>query len=482
MRFLRTITGKMVSGLIVLILGALSLSGWLFYHSAKRGLDRELGDRLTSLATVVAALVDADKLLALMPGEEETAMYRSTRMELLELSSAAGVKRIYVFDREDRSVVDTAPFRIGGEYHQLRFMRRTLEQVWRGKASSSFLYRGEDGTWYKSGYAPVGGGGRIRAVVAVEESAEFLSQIDTLRNKVLRTVAAAVLGALFCGVLLSRAIVKPLRKLVAAAQRFGDGDLSSRAGLRVGDEVGFLGRTFDEMAEKVERRAREKDEEVQSLTRLAAGVAHEVRNPLGVIRVAASTLSRSNDQGKAGELLELIESEVEKLDSVVASLLRFAHPKPPSFQKVRINEILVGELAAVESQLSASNITLERHFGIGLPEVRLDPDLFHQVVLNLSRNAAQAMLEGGRLTVSTFFDPLAEKVVISFQDTGEGIPRENLDRLFDPFFTTRGNGTGLGLSTVRKVVKDHGGEIAVRSSPGDGAQFLISLPVGCSKT
>lgn len=481
MRVSHTILAKMVFTLVLLVVSTLSISGWLFYHTARRGLDRELGNRLVSLAKVGAALVDLDKLLALAPGDEETAMYRSMKTELLELSSAAGVKRIYVFESGGRSLIDTEAFPIGKEYRGLRFERKRLEEVWGGNPSPSFLYRGEDGIWYKSGYAPVGGLGRISAIVAVEESAEFLSQVDRIRNKVLRIVAAGVLGALIIGVLVSKTIVNPLQRLVAAAQKFGDGDLSSRAGLRVGDEVSFLGRAFDEMAEKVEKRAREKDEEVESLTRLAAGIAHEVRNPLGVIKVAVSTLLRSREGGKAGELLELIRGEVERLESVVASLLGFAHPQPPCPQKVRINEVLGRDLTTVESQLSTSGVTVKRHFGISLPEVRLDPALFHEVVLNLTRNAAQAMPGGGTLTVSTFLDPSEGKVVISFQDTGKGVPPENLDRLFDPFFTTREKGTGLGLSIVRKIVKDHGGEIVVGSSPGDGTQFLIKLPVGRSE-
>ena len=478
MRFFHRILPKFVAALILLVLMTLSVTGFLFYHAAKRGLDKELGDRLTSLARVGATMIEGDKLLVLMPGDEETRMYANMRRSLLKLKSATGVKRIYVFDREGRSLLDSEPFPIGQEYLELRPVRRRLEEVWRGNASSSFLYRGADGLWYKSGYAPVGDGGQLHGVLAVKESARFLSQVDRLRNGILRTVGVGVLVAIGIGVLLAKTIVNPLQKLVATAQTFGNGDLSSRAQLRVRDEVGFLGRTFDEMAEKVERRAKEKEEELKSLMRLAAGVAHEIRNPLGVIKVAASTLEESLDRdGKTGELLGLVRGEVERLDRVVANLLSFAHPKPPSVQKTEINQVLASDLSAIEPQLLSSNVILKRRFGADIPELRLDPGLFHQVVLNLATNAAQAMPRGGELAVSTSFNSSKGTVGISFKDTGEGIPATNLEKLFDPFFTTREKGTGLGLAIVHQIVKAHGGEIEVRSHEGKGSEFTISLPI-----
>jgi len=244
-------------------------------------------------------------------------------------------------------------------------------------------------------------------------------------------------------------------------------------------------------------------ERLASLGELSAGVAHEIRNPLAGIGASAQLLSeRLGADENHRRLIELILDEVARLDRIVESMLQFARPPEPQLRLAPLGAVLDRALGLLAEEAETSGVTIETHPAGELPQIWIDPDQIEQVVLNLARNALQAMEEsGGALTltlrrvsrpryirvrsgrrredrggVQPAEGPLQDWVELEIQDTGHGILPEELDRIFNPFYTTRKRGTGLGLAISEAIVREHGGMITVQSRPGHGTTVLVDLP------
>jgi len=248
---------------------------------------------------------------------------------------------------------------------------------------------------------------------------------------------------------------------------------------------------LEDITEERGRQARlRRAENLASLTTLAAGVAHEIKNPLGSISIhlqlMQKALGKAELSGNAAqenadlpiELLHkyigILNEEVERLNHIVVDFLFAVRPMSLELRKGNINT-LVGELMDfINPELEALRIQSIYKPDAGIPSVMIDERYMKQVLLNLIKNSQAAMPEGGTLTVATGFSD--SEVKISITDTGTGISAANMAKLFDPYFTTRENGTGLGLTTVYKIVREHLGEVNVQSKEGEGSCFTISLP------
>jgi PAS domain S-box-containing protein len=230
---------------------------------------------------------------------------------------------------------------------------------------------------------------------------------------------------------------------------------------------------YDDLHRANERNLRQ--ERLAALGELAAVVAHEVRNPLGVIFNSIGSLRRLiRPEGDARLLLDILGEESDRLNHIVGDLLDFAHPSAPQLLPERLERVVDDAVGAALAQPPVG-VELVRELDPPLPSVPLDARLVRQAVLNLAVNAVQAMPRGGRLTVRLRAEPLA--AVVEIEDTGHGIPDEVRERIFEPFFTTKATGTGLGLAVVKRIVDGHGGEIKVRSRPGAGTVFSLRFPL-----
>jgi signal transduction histidine kinase/DNA-binding response OmpR family regulator len=222
-------------------------------------------------------------------------------------------------------------------------------------------------------------------------------------------------------------------------------------------------------------------EKLAILGQLAGGVGHELRNPLGAISNATYFLNMvlEEPEPEVKETLEILEKEVKTSERIISSLLDFARAKPPSWRRVDIKEVVREALSRVAVP---ENVGVVSQLDGALPAILADPDQLVQVFGNIILNAVQAMPEGGRLVVKTSEVseklPKSEWVAISFTDTGVGIPEENLDKLFEPLFTTKAKGIGLGMAVTKTLVEGHGGSIKVRSEVGKGSTFTVRLPAG----
>jgi signal transduction histidine kinase len=235
---------------------------------------------------------------------------------------------------------------------------------------------------------------------------------------------------------------------------------------------------------------RERDEYLQRMSRLislgelAAGVAHEIRNPLTGIGVVLDILKNRQRLSKSDKnLLDNAVQEIERLEKIVSDLLDFARPKVFNFEMVDINDIIKSIYFLVGEQCNNQSIKLITCHGRGLPKSLMDQEKIRQGLLNIVINAIQAMPQGGNLHIETACQVLkdngngARQLVITISDTGSGISDLARDRIFDPFFTTHAEGTGLGLSITYSIIKEHRGTIKFESKEGKGTRFIISLPV-----
>ncbi|OGP57707.1 MAG: hypothetical protein A2V67_16525 [Deltaproteobacteria bacterium RBG_13_61_14] len=304
-------------------------------------------------------------------------------------------------------------------------------------------------------------------------------------------------------VLLSRVVLRPLRQILLATERLAQGDLGVRVQAMEENELGALAHAFNRMTEQIqlqqqdlrshlsalERVNRELErtqnqlifsEKLASVGRLAAGVAHEIGNPLSAILGYLEILKRHPGLGpEQNDLLQRIEKELSRIHRIIRELLDYSRPAKEEGEEVLVNQAVSAAVDLVSAQKGFPAIEPVLRLEPGLPAVRGSRHQFQQLLVNLILNAVDAMPRGGRLTILTGLHKVGGgEVEIRVEDTGEGIPRENLRRIFDPFFTTRepGQGTGLGLSICSRIVDSMNGRIEVESQPGRGSVFTVVLP------
>jgi two-component system, sporulation sensor kinase E len=221
-------------------------------------------------------------------------------------------------------------------------------------------------------------------------------------------------------------------------------------------------------------------ERFNALTLLAAGVAHEIGNPLNSLHIHLQLMERQAHKldGAAREefqeSIDIARSEVNRLDSIVTQFLRAIRPSKPQLQPENVNTIVEETVRFFAPEIQDRDIVVEQELRSDLPLLRIDRDQMKQVFYNVIKNSLEAMKRGGILRIRTDRDDT--HVLVSFVDTGSGMSAENLSRVFEPYFTTKASGTGLGLLIVRRIVREHGGELSIESSEGKGVTLTIRLP------
>ena len=245
-----------------------------------------------------------------------------------------------------------------------------------------------------------------------------------------------------------------------------------------GEAVGLIGVCQDlSSIKRMEQQVRQADR-LATIGRLSANIAHEIRNPLASLSGAIETLVRElpADPGRE-RLVEIVLRESERLNRMIRDLLEYARPAPMASHAVDLADLLDEVVLLVEHRSLPADLKVVREYGEKLP-ARVDPQQLHQAIWNLCINAVQAMPEGGELRVGGRVVPGAEppRLQLWISDTGYGIAESDLPHIFEPFFSTKAEGSGIGLALVYRVVQDHGGQIEVRSQPGAGTSFMVVLP------
>ena len=315
-----------------------------------------------------------------------------------------------------------------------------------------------------------------------------LSWRDPERHLVLLVAgvgAVAICGALL--VVLTYTVQRPMVELQQKIAELGSGNLNvSVSFAHRNDEIGDLGRNFNQMVkqlresreeiERLHRTQMSRAEHFATLGEVATGLAHEIRNPLagiaGVIEIIGRDLPPSSP---ACAVVKDVRQEIARINHIVTNLLQTARPHPPKVRKSDVNTTVEHAVMLGRQQGLAKGIQISLRKDPSLPEVEHDSDQIHQVLLNLLLNAQQAIDSKGKIEVTV--EHRGSTVAIEVRDNGRGIAPDHLPNIFRPFYTTKGDGTGLGLSLARRIVEDHHGRIDVISSVGQGTTFAVVLPL-----
>ncbi|UCF21323.1 MAG: HAMP domain-containing protein, partial [Gemmatimonadota bacterium] len=314
------------------------------------------------------------------------------------------------------------------------------------------------------------------------------SALGQLRGLALLAAAVeSVFALLLVGIVwtVARSIVAPLRRLVVAAERIRKGDLDVAVEIERDDELGDLGRTFNQMSGALKSSAVEIKElheqemrraaQLASVGELASGIAHEIKNPLiGVASGVDLLYRRVETDSKSAAILDQIYAQIHRIESAIRDLLSYASPKEPLLTWTEPRQLLERLISLVRPQADAAGVQITESHGEAIPMVRVDPELLTQALINLALNAIQAMGPGGVLHVS--LESSDGVVRLSVSDTGKGITPEEIDLIYRPFYTTKHQGTGLGLAITREIVERHGGWIEAESKPGEGSVFTLVIP------
>jgi two-component system NtrC family sensor kinase len=314
------------------------------------------------------------------------------------------------------------------------------------------------------------------------------SGFEAWRKYLVFSVISALVPNLVLLLLVVRTISRPLQRITVAAVQVTEGQYGTEVDLRKSnDEIGLLANSFNEMSRKMAADIEElqklneqliRTEKLAAMGTLAAGVAHEVNNPLASISSLIQMMQSQPDLAEeAKEQLKLISTQIQRISQVTRDMMDFARVRPAAKRMADINSVLEKSLRLASFDNSFQKLELVTELKPALPEVLADSDQLQQVFLNLFLNARDAMPDGGELSMRTSAN--GEGIRIEIADKGSGVDEKDLKHIFDPFYTTKpaGKGTGLGLAVCYGIITAHGGRIEIEKNDGGGTKFVVILPV-----
>jgi len=314
---------------------------------------------------------------------------------------------------------------------------------------------------------------------------EFRKEALAIRTRVVQVVVITLIFAVAGVTILTYYLLKPVRTLVSATNRIAGGDLDHEIPIQSRDELGDLTGSFNRMVKNLARIQNElvRSEKLISLGRLSAGVAHEVRNPLNAMKGAIVYLQRKRlSDPLIREYTQLVREEIDRLSTFVTEFLYFARQAIPKPIPTDLNDLIVSTQTLFSEQAAKKDIRFHNQLSPSLPVMAIDPSQIEQVLVNVLINAMDAMPDGGDLTFSsrllkekTSFSN-GDRVRVTVEDNGTGIPSQHLQNIFDPFFSTKESGTGLGLPLSLGIVENHGGSLKITSHEGIGTAVIIEWP------
>ena len=428
-----------------------------------------------------------------------------TRLDTLVADLKSQALADVVLQQPDGELLISSFDETEGEQEQFLLTPEEIDDLSGLKLREFELY----GREFQAGYAPWMARNQVLGVMGVALPSNFLVTAEsTSRNTFSLLFSLSTISIIVVGYLLASSISRPILRLRRMAQAVAAGDLEQESGIRRPDEIGDLATAFDTMTEDLQARTAEAEqlyseavernrqleemyqrlqaaqqqlvqsEKLASVGQLSAGIVHDVKNPLGVIKGVAEELMEDKAPGSSEhESLQVIRDNASRANAIVTDMLTFARQTPPAMVRRDLRETVEGSLRLTSYMLRKGKVDLDLQLPPEPVMLTFDSQQIQQVIINLVQNAVQAMPDGGRLGVRLNRDD--GFAVLAVEDTGNGISPEHLPRVFDPFFTTKpeGQGTGMGLSVSYGIISRHHGTIQASSKLGEGAQFTIRLPL-----
>ncbi len=476
---LMTLRSKLIGASLLSTFVIFVLSGIVIYGSSRQELEDELGRRLISIGTTASSFlsksVDA-KQITRIDGTKKRVLKRLSK-KLLDLKSQTGVERAFLFDRNLKCIVDTNDTPFGENLYVLGPHQKEIDLAFNGENTSSVLFS-KPGGFDKIGFVPVrdtqlGENAEVVAIIGIVGSAAYFEILNDLFKVLSVLFVFGVLLAVAISSYLSRRITEPVKELVQAAQKVGRGELAESVHIHTNDEIGLLGKAFEKMRIDILQR----DEQMQMML---SGIAHEVRNPLGgmalFLGLLREDLAQEGDEGlsKLGQV-DKIQRELFYLEDVVSNFLDFAKNTPLSVESFSVHTFLAEIVELLEADASGNNVVLTVEVDSSL-KMTGDKEKIRGAIINIVRNAYQSCQRSGKVYITASKSPDSAERCIRVQDEGCGMDEATIKSVLTPFFTTKEQGSGLGLALANRIIGQHGGRLKIESEVGKGTVVSCTLP------
>jgi signal transduction histidine kinase len=422
---------------IALLVAVFLAINWYHYRLTRERLGSDFTLRLVTLASLVSLEMDASEVTdrepyILVPAVPDTFVARLRRLSTeYDLANILAVRE----DGITLLALHQDLFPPGELYPHWDMDFPAIITALEGAPTATSLYRAPDGTYMMAGYAPLPlHEPAAGAVAAVEASADFLGGLEELRTVLIAATVISIIGI----VLFTWFVLKATGSLIRA------------------------------------RESLMRSETLSSMGRMAAGIAHEIRNPLFIIRTSAEKLKETNAD-QAREIDDFIIEEVDRLDAILTDYLLFARDEPMRRDRMDLVTTLQRSVRLVRESIETAGLGLIEQYSVPEAPFHGEEKKLQQAFLNILLNAEQSTPKGGAITVT--ITQRDDRYRIDFTDTGSGIPDRDLEKIFEPFYTTKQTGSGLGLAIVKRIVDDHGGETSIMSRTGDGTTVTVALPM-----
>ena len=466
-----TLNSKLVAIMLSLLVIAVTTLFFLNQYSQNE-LVREIQDS----STVVSKAIQ-------MSIQDLTSEYESDSSRLTDYMKEArvkGVNEINIISNEGEIIDSSDPAKIG--------KKKELKKLVTGLRASPGTKGGSGSVRPYNLVVPVIVGDEHLGYVQINL---LLDNIRTIQHENLVNRVVATSLVFFFGITLTIFLAKrytsPINNLADGVRRVADGDLSVTFPVQSKDEIGELGHNFNEMVAKLrERESLEKRlyeaEHLSKVGQLASGIAHEIRNPLNYISLAIDHLKSEflaacpGRQDQFIPLADKIKEEVRRANYMVVNFMNYGRPLKLRITELSYRELIEKALPVLHDKLTEQRVTVTTELAPDLPPMRADGEMLRNCIFNFVTNAAQAMPNGGTVTLGATFDPRKDAFLLTFADQGSGIREEDIAKIFQPWFTTKEAAIGLGLAITERIVREHGGEIRVTSGNGIGTTFTVVLP------
>ena len=420
---------------IIVLLAAIIALNWYFYIRIRDGLDEELGLRLQAIASLVASRIDAESVPVLRPKEWEPLQLTVVTEQLQRHRQEYFLSNIVLIREDGYTLLSLNTIYQPDEYYPNYDMdSEAVTRAISGSTAATKLYRASAGQYMKAGYAPAyAPNGEALFAVGVEASVDFLHGVRNLRVILMTATVISVIGI----VLFISFVVKATQSLIQA------------------------------------RESLLQSESLATMGRMAAGIAHEIRNPLFIIQSSAERLMKMHPEDSK-DINTFIIEEVSRLDDTLRDYLLFARNEPAPRGSLDLAVTLRRSIRMIEESTQDTGIELVHEILPDEAPLYGEEKRLQQCFLNILLNSQQALGSEGIIKVS--MAPGGKYYILIFEDDGPGIPEKEMERIFEPFHTTKQTGSGLGLAIVKKVIEEHGGHIEIESVRDAGTKVTVRLP------
>ena len=462
---------------LVMIMLSMLIIAMLILFVLNQFSQNDLVQEIQESSTVVSKAIQ----LSVEDLTSETDVESSRLKEYLQQARSKGISQINIINNEGEIINSSDPEQVGKK-REIKKLEKGLKATRRGADSGTSLKPYDL-------VVPVIVGDEQLGYVQVNILLDNIRDIQHA-NFVRRLVATSLVFVIgmFLTIFLARKYTFPIHRLATGVKDVSEGDLSVTFDVESTDEIGELAENLNEMVEKLkEKEQLEKRlyeaEHLSKVGQLASGIAHEIRNPLNYISLAIDHLKSEllpicGERGtELTSIADNIKEEVRKANYMVLNFMNYGRPLKLRLQSVSYPDLINKAMSLLQDRLTECQIEVAREIPDGLPPMQVDPELMRNCLCNFITNAAQAMPEGGKITLGACLDPESQQFLLTFSDQGVGIEPQDLEKVFQPYFTTKEAGIGLGLAITERIIKEHGGGLEVRSQRGEGTTFTVRLPM-----